>query len=76
MPAVRDKTRSRIAAVKEIEQLGGEVLVIGADVADPEQMRDALTQVGERYGGLHGVIHAAGILGQGLIREDPQELAR
>jgi acyl transferase domain-containing protein/NADPH:quinone reductase-like Zn-dependent oxidoreductase len=65
--AVDDKTRSAITALKEIEQLGGETLVIRADVADPQQMRDALTQVKERFGELNGVIHAAGVLGQGLI---------
>ncbi|HSO75766.1 MAG TPA: SDR family NAD(P)-dependent oxidoreductase, partial [Blastocatellia bacterium] len=62
------KTREAIAKVKEIEQLGGEVLVIQADVADQQQMRAALSQVLERFGELHGVIHTAGILGQGLIQ--------
>jgi len=62
-----EKTRAAFAALKEIEQLGGETLVIRADVADPRQMRDALAQVRERFGELNGVIHTAGVLGQGLI---------
>ncbi|MBS0168095.1 MAG: SDR family NAD(P)-dependent oxidoreductase [Nitrospira sp.] len=53
--------------LKTLEQCGGEILTIQAHVADEQQMRAALTQTLERFGVLHGVIHAAGIAGGGLI---------
>jgi amino acid adenylation domain-containing protein len=66
--------------LEHLEGLGADVLVLQADVADPPQLRSVLAQVRERFGDLHGVIHAAGIAGGGTIqlktREDAEgELA-
>ncbi|MGH8574004.1 MAG: SDR family NAD(P)-dependent oxidoreductase, partial [Gammaproteobacteria bacterium] len=61
------RIRAAIAAVRDIRRLGGEVLAIPADLADESRMRPVLAQVRERFGEIHGVIHAAGVLGQGLI---------
>ena len=57
----REDLSHKIRSVLELEALGAEVLVIGADVADADQMRAALAQTSARFGELHGVIHAAGI---------------
>ena len=43
-------------------------MVAGADVADEAQMRAVIAQARERFGALHGVIHAAGIVGEASIR--------
>jgi acyl transferase domain-containing protein/acyl carrier protein len=51
----------RIQAVRRLEALGAEVLVIGADVADHEQMQAVLAHAASRFGVLHGVVHAAGV---------------
>jgi short-subunit dehydrogenase involved in D-alanine esterification of teichoic acids len=59
-PDTDDKLRSRIESVQTIERLGAEVLVLQADVTDVEQMQDAMAEVYNRFGTLHGVIHAAG----------------
>ena len=53
----------KIAAVRRLEELGSEVLIVSADVSDEAQMRAALQQTLERFGELHGVIHGAGISG-------------
>ena len=66
-PSETERTRDAIAKVQDIQRMGSEVLVIRADVGDEQQMRAALAQVRERFGALHGVIHTAGILGQGWI---------
>jgi acyl transferase domain-containing protein len=58
-----DLIGQRIQRVRELEQLGAEVLVLGADVGDAAQMRAVLDQIYQRYGALHGIIHAAGIVG-------------
>ncbi len=70
-----DRVSARIRKVQELEALGAEVLVLAVDVADEEQMRQAVAQVRARFGDLHGVIHAAGLAGGGLIQLKTHETA-
>jgi acyl transferase domain-containing protein/acyl carrier protein len=70
-----DATAARIRAVRELEASRAEVLVAAADVADREQMRAVLAQARERFGPLHGVIHAAGVAGGGVIQLKTREAA-
>ncbi|MGZ9153224.1 MAG: SDR family NAD(P)-dependent oxidoreductase [Candidatus Binatia bacterium] len=62
-----DLVVERIRQVKALENLGAEVLVAGADVSALEQMQAVIAQATRRFGTLHGVIHAAGILGEKLM---------
>ncbi len=57
----------RIGQVQQLEALGAEVLVLAADVAAEAQMRAVVAHTLDRFGALHGVIHAAGVPGIGLI---------
>ncbi|MBZ4417374.1 type I polyketide synthase [Myxococcus sp. RHSTA-1-4] len=66
-PAGNDEVRRRIRAVQHLEERGAEVLVCRADVTDLEAMRAVVATARERFGELHGVIHAAGVPGGGLI---------
>lgn len=59
-----DATSQKIQAIQRMEQHGSTVLVFRADVANLEHMQDVVTQVCNRFGTLHGVIHAAGITGE------------
>ncbi|HEX5715372.1 MAG TPA: SDR family NAD(P)-dependent oxidoreductase [Thermoanaerobaculia bacterium] len=63
-----DAASRRILAVRELERLGAEVLVLRADAAHPEQMREAVRLARERFGALHGVIHAAGVVSPQAFR--------
>ncbi|MDM8560645.1 SDR family NAD(P)-dependent oxidoreductase [Candidatus Parabeggiatoa sp. HSG14] len=60
------KLQNKIRTLKEIENLGSEVFAIRADVSDSEQMQSVTAWAIERFGTIHGIIHTAGILGQGL----------
>jgi acyl transferase domain-containing protein len=62
-----DPVIQRIRQVRAMEELGAEVLTISADVGSMEQMRNAVAEAEQRFGALHGVIHAAGILGEKLM---------
>lgn len=55
------------AAAAALESLGGEVLVLHADVTDAEAMRRAVEAVRRRFGRIDGVFHAAGVLEPALI---------
>src|SRR6185369_13897677 len=50
-----------------MEALGAEVLTARADVTDRVQMEAALSAARARFGAIHGVIHAAGTIDDGLI---------
>ena len=71
-----EATSAKIASVRGLEQLGGQVLVVAADVADLGSMRQARAEAEAAFGPVHGVIHAAGLTGAGLMamksREDAQ----
>ncbi|GAA3437697.1 type I polyketide synthase [Kutzneria kofuensis] len=51
-----------------VDGIDAEVLVIKADVGDPEQFRAAITQAREHFGSLDGIVHAAGVPGSGLAQ--------
>jgi non-ribosomal peptide synthase protein (TIGR01720 family) len=53
-------TSRRIRRIRVLEEMGAEVLVVRADVASEKEMTAALAEARERFGALHGVIHAAG----------------
>ena len=65
----RDRISAQIRGVRALEALGAEVLVVGADVADREQMAAVVEQARERFGRIDGAVHCAGII-------DPRELLR
>jgi NADPH:quinone reductase-like Zn-dependent oxidoreductase/acyl carrier protein len=54
-------------AVEAMEKDGARVVVASADVADPEQMTAVLRTIGESLPPLRGVIHAAGVLDDGIL---------
>src|SRR5581483_6570765 len=48
-----------------------QVLYVQADVTDASAMRQAVERANERFGAIHGVIHAAGLEGrQSLVEAD------
>lgn len=58
-----------------IEQLGGEVLVVSADVCDPAQAHEVRKLALEAFGTVHGVIHAAGVPGGTLMEAQSAQTA-
>lgn len=71
------KTRDRVRAVMELEEAGAEALVCAADVADAEQIREAVAAARARFGRIDGVIHTAGVLGGGIIAlRTPEQSSR
>jgi acyl transferase domain-containing protein/NADP-dependent 3-hydroxy acid dehydrogenase YdfG len=62
-----EATSRRISAVLDLERAGGEVRVLTADVTVRAQVADAIRLAHEEFDALHGVIHAAGVAGGGLV---------
>ena len=61
-PDPQDSVSGKIQALKQLEALGAEVLVISVDVANQEQMQAAISQAEAKFGQIHGVFHGAGIM--------------
>ncbi|MFE9722739.1 SDR family NAD(P)-dependent oxidoreductase, partial [Streptomyces sp. NPDC005794] len=57
-------------SIARIESLGGEVLYRQADVADPQAMREVVDTARERFGPIHGVVHAAGVAERSSLLAD------
>ncbi|SFS42389.1 SDR family NAD(P)-dependent oxidoreductase [Marininema halotolerans] len=62
-------TTKKQEQLKALEDLGGRVRYIQADVCDQEAMRLGLEAARHEWGPIHGVIHAAGVLGKQTIFE-------
>lgn len=71
-----DAVRRRIEAVREIERSGAEVFPAAADVTDLAAMGEVLREARRRFGPVHGVIHAAGIPGEGILQLKRYEAAK
>ncbi|MEU7907451.1 SDR family NAD(P)-dependent oxidoreductase [Actinoplanes sp. NPDC049118] len=63
-----DATAERIRAVQRLEAAGATVLVAAADVTDADRIGAVVREAVERFGAVHGVVHAAGVPGGGLIQ--------
>jgi acyl transferase domain-containing protein/thioesterase domain-containing protein/acyl carrier protein len=61
--------------MQALRQLGAEVVVMSADVTDLAAMRGVISEARKRFGRIHGVIHAAGVLDDGLIQLKQKESA-
>lgn len=61
------------AVIAELEEVGTQVTVARADVTQPETVASVLEQIKEPLPPLRGVIHAAGILDDGMLLQLDQE---
>ncbi|SHH54662.1 type I polyketide synthase [Cognatishimia maritima] len=57
-----DKDARLIRTVQSLEQLGGKLRVLTADVCNISDMRAAADTLRDEFGAIHGVIHAAGAI--------------
>ncbi len=73
-PAQPAALRQKLLQLLELETLGGEVLALSADVTDAAQMQAVAAQARQRFGAIHGVIHAAGHAASGMIGQRTRAL--
>ena len=69
-----DARASRLRlAVRELRELGAQVLVLAADAGDPDSLAAAVAAVRERFGRIDGIVHAAGLPGGEVITQRSEE---
>ncbi|MEM9538585.1 MAG: SDR family NAD(P)-dependent oxidoreductase [Cyanobacteria bacterium P01_E01_bin.42] len=66
---------AKIRKLQAIEASGGKVLVASGDVCDGEEMQAICDRARAVFGEIHGVFHAAGIPGDGIISLKTREIA-
>ena len=62
-----DPVLQRILAVRRLQRLGAEVLVIAADVCNVKDMQGAAQKAQQRFGRINLVVHAAGVVDDGPL---------
>src|SRR5690606_30422843 len=69
--------KAKIEIMKEIIASGSSLELVAADVTSADEMKHAMNRLRQTYGSINGVIHAAGVAGQGfLIRKDREVFSR
>jgi len=66
----------KIRKVRELEDLGAQVLVYGADAANRRQMQRVIAQTRQKLGKINGVINAAGIPDGTIIQRRTPEMSQ
>ncbi len=64
-----DSVSEKILKIRQLEDKGAEVLVLQANAANFDEMEMVVLQAKKKFGMINGVIHAAGVIGGGSIRE-------
>ncbi|MBW4611013.1 MAG: SDR family oxidoreductase [Hassallia sp. WJT32-NPBG1] len=73
----RDEVSRKIRKLQMLEKFGAEVLVASADVTNKEQMQQVVSKTYERFGEIHGVLHAAGVAPGGMMQlKTPESVAK
>jgi acyl transferase domain-containing protein len=62
-----DPLSRRLRRLRSLEQRGAELLALPADVTDPAALCAVRHQAEERFGAVHGIVHAAGVAGPAMI---------
>jgi phthiocerol/phenolphthiocerol synthesis type-I polyketide synthase E len=71
----QDRVTRTIVAVREIEAAGGEVRLAVADASDRKAMLHAIGETRDAWGSINGLVHAAGVAGNGRlsVMKEPED---
>ena len=67
-PAGAPSSERRAARIARLEAAGAEVEAVAADLADEAAVTGLVARALERFGEIHGVVHAAGVVGERTFR--------
>jgi acyl transferase domain-containing protein/thioesterase domain-containing protein/acyl carrier protein len=75
MPETPDRVKKQLRALVEMESLGAEIVTARADVANQDELKQAVDLALEKFGSINGVIHAAGVLEDGPLQTKARDSA-
>ncbi|MFJ2211186.1 SDR family NAD(P)-dependent oxidoreductase [Streptomyces sp. NPDC087864] len=70
-----DRISAVLLAIRQLRAAGAEVLPVSADISKPDEAAEAFRTVREHFGEVYGVIHTAGVPGEGLLQYKTREQA-
>lgn len=70
------KTQHKISAVRSMEAAGAKIECYAADITNYEETKAALDDFRSKYGRIKGVIHCAGMAGDGFLFRKDEEVFR
>ncbi len=74
---VSDITRQKIKRLKRLIKKGARVHFIQSDIADLKKMKAGIAKAEKRFGSITGVVHAAGIPGEGIMQlREPKDVEK
>ena len=69
-------SREKREKIQSIEESGGEVLYLRGDITNVHDMQEIVRETKLRFGTIHGVIHSALNLTDGLIEKMSEQIFR
>ena len=69
----RSPRDSVLTTIKQLEQQGTRVLVLQADISQQEEVASLLAEINKSFPPLRGIIHAAGVLDDGVLLQQNRE---
>ncbi|MFJ7995813.1 SDR family NAD(P)-dependent oxidoreductase [Streptomyces sp. NPDC096310] len=70
-----DRISAVLLAIRQLRAAGAEVLPVPADISRPDEAAEAFRTVRAHFGEVYGVIHTAGVPGEGLLQYKTKEQA-
>ncbi len=67
-PGTADDVKAKIRGMQAVIDAGGQPVAMQADVSDAGAMNNVMAEIRDRYGAIHGIVHAAGGAGSGMIQ--------
>lgn len=68
------KMCAEIQSVKEIEKKGAAVVCYSAELSNYDRMKEVVNELHSRFGKINGIIHSAGMAGDGFIVNKDEEV--
>ncbi len=66
-----EKLAGKIRAIRELEEMGATVNCYSANISNMEDVKGVIEKVRKEYGRINGIVHGAGVAGDGfIIRKD------
>ncbi len=67
--------QEKINKILYFESLGSEILILQADITDITEVNNAFSSIKKQFHQVHGMIHAAGLAGSGVVQLKTMEAA-
>ncbi len=66
-------TENQLAEIKKLNQQGSEIVYETCDVANHDELKNVINRCHNKFGGLNGIIHCAGVIHDALILKKSQQ---